>query len=107
MCSRCWRYCATSSGEVQKQISRMMDWGVRWSIARRWCGVWLSDFMLLSGMFRASAVAWTRREANLNSIVVASSLTIASVPRAWGLGWALKWMSIIKSSLVGTRRAVS
>ena len=63
--------------------------------------------MLLSGMFRASAVAWVRREANLNSIVVVSSLTIASVPRAWGLVWALKWMSITKSSLVGTRRAVS
>ena len=85
----------------------MMDWGVRWSIARRRCGVSDSDLMLLRGMFRTSAVAWARREANLNSIVVASSLTIASVPRAWGLGWALKWMSITKSSLVGTRRAVS
>ena len=64
----------------------MMDWGVRWSIARRRCGVWLSDFMLLSGISNASAVVCARREANLNSIVVASSLTIASVPRAWGLG---------------------
>ena len=68
----------------------MMDWGVRWSIARRWCGVWVSDLMLRSGISNASAVAWARRVAKRNSIVVASSLTIASVPLAWGLVWALK-----------------
>ena len=101
MCSRCWWYCATSSGEVQKQISRMMDWGVRWSIARRWCGVSDSDLMLLRGMPSASAVVCARREANWSSSVVASSDTIASVPLAWGLGWALKWMSMIISSTVG------
>ena len=54
--------------------------------------------MLLRGMPSASAVVCARREANFNSIVVALSLTIASVPLAWGLGWALKWMSITKSS---------
>ena len=93
-CSRCFRYCATSSGEVQKQISRMMDWGVRWSIARRRCGVWVSDFMLRRGISNTSAVACARREAKRSSRVVASSDTIASVPRALGLVWALKWRSI-------------
>ena len=72
----------------------MMDWGVRWSIARRRCGVWVSDFMLRRGISNTSAVACARREAKRSSRVVASSDTIASVPRALGLVWALKWMSI-------------
>ena len=72
----------------------MMDWGVRWSIASLRCGVWVSDLMLRRGISNTSAVAWVRREAKRNSIVVASSDTIASVPRAWGLVWALKCISI-------------
>jgi hypothetical protein len=42
-------------------------------------------------------VVCARREANRSSSVVASSATIASVPRALGLEWALKWRSITKS----------
>ena len=67
---------------------------MRWSIASLRCGVWVSDLMLRRGISNASAVACARREAKRNSIVVALSDTIASVPLAWGLGWALKWMSI-------------
>ena len=84
-CSRCWRYCATSSGEVQKHTSNIIDCGVKCNIARRRCGVSDSDLMLRRGISNASAVVCARREANLNSIVVASSDTIASVPLAWGL----------------------
>ena len=83
-----------SSGEVQKQTSRMMDCGVMCRIASRWCGVCDSDLMPRSGMPSAWAVVCARWDAKRSSRVVAWSETMVSVPRACGLEWAFKWMSM-------------
>ena len=82
---RCRRYCSTSSGEVQKHTSKMMDWGVRWSMARRLCGVCDSDLIERRGISSVCAVMWANRDAMRSSRSVALSDTIVSVPRALGL----------------------
>ncbi len=99
--SRFFLYASTSSSEVQKHTSSIIDCGVRCNIANLLCGVSDSDFMHRRGMSRALEVVCARREANRSSSFVASSATIASVPRALGLEWALKWRSITKSNAVG------